>query len=64
MPLSCSVPKKLLVDRERRKGLFWLTGSQKSHLIRGIAESLAGWVAVLDLLGLTQAEPDGRAFSV
>ncbi len=55
---------KLVVDREKRNGLFWLTGSQKFHLMRGITESLAGRVAIVDLLGLSQAELDGRAESV
>lgn len=52
---------KLTVDREKRNGLFWLTGSQKFHLMRGITESLAGRVAIVDLLGLSQAELTGRA---
>lgn len=55
---------KLVVDREKRNGLFWLTGSQKFHLMRGITESLAGRVASVDLLGLSQAELDDRAESV
>jgi hypothetical protein len=52
---------KLAVDRAREPGLFWLTGSQKFHLMQGITESLAGRVAVLDLLGLSQAELAGQA---
>lgn len=52
---------KLQVDREKINGQFWLTGSQKFQLMRGIAESLAGRVAIVDLLGLSQAELDGRA---
>jgi len=54
---------KLIVDREKRNGLFWLTGSQKFHLMRGITESLAGRVAILDMLGLSQAEREERAMS-
>lgn len=54
---------KVIVDQERYNGLFWLTGSQKFHLMRGITESLAGRVAILDMLGLSQAELDGRALS-
>ena len=54
---------KVIVDREKRNGLFWLTGSQKFHLMRGITESLAGRVAIIDLLGLSQAEMSGRAES-
>ena len=52
---------KMIVDREKKNGLFWLTGSQKFHLMQGITESLAGRVAIIDLLGLSQAEIDGRA---
>ena len=54
---------KMRVDREKRNGLFWLTGSQKFHLMRGITESLAGRVAIVDLLGLSRAESEGRADS-
>ena len=52
---------KIVVDREKKNGMFWLTGSQKFHLMKGITESLAGRVAVLDLLGLSQAEIDHRS---
>jgi hypothetical protein len=52
---------KIIVDREKKNGVFWLTGSQKFHLMRGITESLAGRVAIVDLLGVSQAERDRRA---
>ncbi|MDP2809661.1 MAG: ATP-binding protein [Rhodocyclaceae bacterium] len=52
---------KILVDRSRQPGMFWLTGSQKFHLMKGVAETLAGRIAILDLLGLSQAEIEGRA---
>lgn len=52
---------KIAVDRSRQMGQFWLTGSQKFDLMQGITESLAGRVAILDLLGLSQAELTGRA---
>lgn len=54
---------KMWVDRDGRNGLFWLTGSQKFHLLRGVTESLAGRVAVLDLLGFSEREKRGRAGS-
>ncbi len=47
---------KLAVDRSGRMGGFWLTGSQQFGLMKGAAESLAGRVAVLDLLPLAYAE--------
>lgn len=51
------------VDRENSAGLFWLTGSQTFHLMKDVSESLAGRVAVLYLLGLSQAEMAGRGLS-
>ena len=53
---------KIAVDKARQPGMFWLTGSQKFQLMKGIAESLAGRVAIIDMLGLSQAEIVGRAF--
>ncbi|MDR1226775.1 MAG: ATP-binding protein [Prevotellaceae bacterium] len=47
---------KMAVDREKKKGMFWLTGSQQFHLMKNISESLAGRVAILELQGLSQAE--------
>ncbi|MES2677698.1 MAG: ATP-binding protein [Pseudomonadota bacterium] len=55
---------KIAVDRQKnskaKNGMFWLTGSQKFHLMKGITESLAGRVAIVDLLGLSAAEIEGR----
>jgi hypothetical protein len=48
------------VDRDRRAGAFWLTGSQQFHLMRGVSESLAGRVAVVNLLGVSRRELMGR----
>ena len=52
---------KMAVDKDGRNGLFWLTGSQKFELMTGLTESLAGRVAIVDLLGLSQAEQQERA---
>jgi uncharacterized protein len=52
---------KMAVDKDPRNGLFWLTGSQKFQLMQGLTESLAGRVAIVDLLGLSQAERQDRA---
>ena len=57
---------KIYVDTHKQNGLFWLTGSQKFSLMRGIQESLAGRVAILDMLGLSWREitrqPASRPF--
>lgn len=47
---------KKIVDESDVNGQFWLTGSQQFNLIKNIQESLAGRVAILDLLGLSQKE--------
>jgi predicted AAA+ superfamily ATPase len=47
---------KMEVDRNRVGGAFWLTGSQQFHLMRGVSESLAGRVAVVNLLGFSRRE--------
>ena len=48
---------KIYVDTHKNeKGAFWLTGSQKFSLMQGIQESLAGRIAILDLLGLSYRE--------
>ena len=52
---------KMAVDKDPRNGRYWLTGSQKFQLMQGLTESLAGRVAIVDLLGLSQAERLGRA---
>ncbi|MCY4427218.1 MAG: ATP-binding protein [Halieaceae bacterium] len=51
---------KLSVDRVGEPGMYWLTGSQKFHLMQGITETLAGRVAILDLLGFSQVEIEER----
>ncbi len=47
---------KMSVDSERRFGRFWLTGSQQFEMMRGISETLAGRVAILNLLGFSGRE--------
>jgi predicted AAA+ superfamily ATPase len=55
---------KIYVDGHRNaKGAFWLTGSQKYKLMQGIQESLAGRIAIFDLLGLSYREKIKKPFS-
>jgi predicted AAA+ superfamily ATPase len=51
---------KMQIDEHRRPGAFWLTGSQQFEIMRGIADSLAGRVAIVDLLGFSQRESTGH----
>ena len=47
---------KMSVDRSKRKGDFWITGSQVFRLMENVSESLAGRVGIVNLLGLSDAE--------
>ena len=47
---------KLLVDTHGTPGAVWLTGSQKFEVMRGVRESLAGRVGIVNLLGLSDEE--------
>ena len=47
---------KMRVDSRRKGGAFWLTGSQQFQLMKGVSESLAGRVAILNLLGFSMRE--------
>ena len=51
---------KIIVDRRKQYGDFWLTGSQMFRMMHDVTESLAGRVGVIPMLGLTSAEIDGR----
>ena len=51
---------KIAVDNSNLNGQFWLTGSQIFPLMKGIQESLAGRVRLLQLNGLSQSELEGR----
>ena len=41
---------KLLVDKSNQSGQVWMTGSQQFLLMKGVSESLAGRLAVLELM--------------
>lgn len=47
---------KISVDQNHRPGDYWMTGSQLFKLMQGVQESLAGRVALLHLLPLSQQE--------
>lgn len=51
---------KMESDRSRKAGLFWLTGSQHFHLMKGVSESLAGRVGIVRLLGFSRREQSGE----
>ena len=51
---------KMDVDASKACGAYWLTGSQQFLMMRGISESLAGRVAVVNLLGFSRRELERR----
>ena len=53
---------KLYVDKNKRKGLFALTGSQAFNLMKNVSETLAGRMAVIELSGLSLREIHGVDF--
>ena len=60
---------KMIADREKRNGLFFMTGSQQFtlmqgiRLMQGISESLAGRVGIIDILGLSLREINNDPFN-
>jgi len=58
---------KILIDNNHKPGDFWLTGSQIFKLMRGVQESLAGRVCLLNMSTMSQSEIGGainRSFSL
>jgi len=47
---------KLTVDKVKRHGMYFLTGSQYFHLMKNSSESLAGRIGILTLYGLSRRE--------
>ncbi len=47
---------KLKVDETDTPGMYWLTGSQRFHMMKGVSESLAGRVGIVELCTLSQQE--------
>lgn len=54
---------KFLVDQSEERGRVVLTGSQTYHLMKGVSESLAGRIRVLEMSGLSLRELAGDASS-
>jgi len=47
---------KMHVDNSKKRGDFWLTGSQAFHMMKNVSESLAGRIGIVNLLGLSGSE--------
>jgi predicted AAA+ superfamily ATPase len=57
---------KMILDGEKRKGQFFLSGSQHFQMMKNVSESLAGRLGIIKMLGLSlreiQAIPFCRSF--
>lgn len=53
---------KDIVDKNKIKGQFYLTGSQSLKLMKKISDSLAGRAGVIKLMGLSMREVAGLSF--
>lgn len=51
---------KVIVDQSDQNGRYWITGSQQFSLMKGLQESLAGRVAILNILGLSCEEKNNK----
>ncbi|MBF0905281.1 MAG: ATP-binding protein [Atopobium sp.] len=56
-------PIKWIVDQSEEKGRIVLTRSQTYHLMKGVSESLAGRVRILEMPGLSLRELSGNSSS-
>ena len=50
---------KINVDNSQKNGQYYLTGSQTFHSMKGVSESLAGRVSILNLYSLSRREIKG-----
>ncbi len=53
---------KDIVDEDKTKGQFYLTGSQSLKLMKNVSDSLAGRVGIIKLLGLSMRELDSLSY--
>ena len=51
---------KILVDKKKLNGAFWLTGSQSFTMMKNITESLAGRAAIIKMSTLSQSEINNK----
>jgi predicted AAA+ superfamily ATPase len=47
---------KIIIDKNKEKGNFYLTGSEQFELMKNVSESLSGRIGILNLMGLSLRE--------
>ena len=50
---------KMFIDREHKKGQFFMCGSQRFQMMKGVSESLSGRIGLVTLLGFSLRERYG-----
>lgn len=55
---------KIYIDRDRKKGQFYMCGSQQFRMMKGVSESLSGRIGLLTLLGYSLREIYGSDFDL
>lgn len=55
---------KLFLDRERKKGQFFLCGSRQFKMMKGVSESLAGRIGLVTMLGFSLRESRRIPFDI
>lgn len=53
---------KMRIDRDQKKGQFFMCGSQQFRMMKNVSESLAGRLGLVTLLGLSMREKYGVLF--
>lgn len=54
---------KIILDKEKKKGQFFLSGSQQFRMMKNVSESLAGRLGILNLPGVSLREMYGVSFN-
>lgn len=55
---------KMYIDREHKKGQFYMCGSQQFKMMKGVSESLSGRIGLVTLLGYSLREMKNIDFDV
>lgn len=54
---------KIIVDKKKKNGQFWLTGSQNFTMMKNVTESLAGRAAIIRMNNLSRSEIQNEQIS-
>lgn len=53
---------KMNIDKEKAKGMYYLSGSQQFQMMKGVSESMSGRVGIVNLHSLSLRERMGQVF--